>query len=49
MKTAEWQQQGRTVEFFVKLKKTTPFLLFYFWISKYRMGGYFLKTCFLNM
>ena len=48
MKTVEQQQQGRAVEFIVKLKKT-PFLLFYFWINKYRMGGYFLKTCVLNM
>ena len=48
MKTLERQQQGRAIEFIVKLKKA-PFLLFYFWISKYQMGGYFLKTCFLNM
>ena len=48
MKTAERQQQGSAGDFIVKLKKT-PFLLFYFWISKYRMGGYFLKTCFLHM
>ena len=48
MKTVERQQQGSDVEFIVKLEKT-PFLLFYFWISKYRMGVYFLKTYFLNM
>ena len=35
MKTAEWQQQGRAGNFIVKLKRTA-FLLFYFWISKYR-------------
>ena len=48
MKTAEWQQQRRAGDFIVKLKKT-PFLLFYFWTSKYRMGGYFFKTYLLNI
>ena len=35
MTTAEWQQQGRAGNFIVKLKRMA-FLLFYFWISKYR-------------
>ena len=48
MKTAERQQQGRAGDCIVKLKKNTIFTI-YFWISKYRMGVYFLKTCFLNM
>ena len=48
MKTAEWHQQGRSGDFIVKLKKKYTFLPFYVWISEFRMGGYFLKTCFLN-
>ena len=47
MKTAERQQQGRAGGF--KLEKNPSFLPFYLWISKYQMGGYFLKTCFLNI
>ena len=46
MKTAEWHQQGRSGDFIVKLKKNTHFLLFYVWIGEFRMGVYFLKTCF---
>ena len=34
MKTVERQQQGRAVEYIVKLRKKTPFLLIYFWVSK---------------
>ena len=44
MKTAEWHQPGRSGDFIVKLKKKYIFLPFYIWISKFRMGGYFLKT-----
>ena len=43
MNTAEWHQRGRSGDFIVQLKKP-----FYVWISKFRIGGYFLKTCFLN-
>ena len=49
MKTAEWHQRGRSGDFIVKLKKKYTFLPFYVWISEFRMGGYFLKTFFLNM
>ena len=48
MKTAEWHQRGRSGHFIVKLKKKHTFLPFYVWISEFQMGGYFLKTCFLN-
>ena len=48
MRTTEWHQRGRSGDFIVKLKKNKPFLLFYVSISKYRMGCYFLKSCFLN-
>ena len=46
MKAAERHQQGRAGNFIAKLKKPT-FLLFYFWISKYRMGSYFLKYIYI--
>ena len=48
MKTAKWHQQVRSGDFNVKLKKKYTFLPFYVWISKFRMGDYFLKTCFVN-
>ena len=48
MKTAEWHERGRSGDFIVKLKKKYTFLLFDVWISEFRMGCYFLKTCFLN-
>ena len=48
MKTAEWYQRGRSGDFIVKWKKKYTFLQFYVWISEFRMGGYFLKTCFLK-
>ena len=48
MKTAEWHQRGRSGDFIVKLKKKYTFSPFYVWISEFWMGGYFLKTCFLN-
>ena len=49
MKTAEWHQRDRSGDFIVKLNKKYTFLPFYHvWISEFRMGGYFLKTCFLN-
>ena len=48
MKTAEWHQPGRSGDFIVKLKKEYTFLPFYVSISEFRIGGYFLKTCFLN-
>ena len=43
----KWRQQNGTNEV-VKLKKKYTFLPFYVWISEFRMGGYFLKTFFLN-
>ena len=48
----QWKQQNGTskvilVTLLLDLKKYT-FLLFYVWISEFRMGGYFLKTGFLN-
>ena len=48
LKTTEWHQRGRSGDFIVKLKKKYTFLPFYVWISEFRMGGYFLKTCCLN-
>ena len=48
MKTAEWDLRGRSDDFIVILKKKYTFLPFYLWINEFRMGGYFLKTCFLN-
>ena len=48
MKTAEWHQPGRSGDFIVKSKKEYTFLPFYVRISEFRMGGYFLKTCFLS-
>ena len=48
MKTAEWDQRGRSGDFIVILKKKYTFLPFYLWINEFRMEGYFLKTCFLN-
>ena len=42
MKAAEWHLGGRSGDFIVK--KNPPF----HGISKFQMGGYFLKTCFLN-
>ena len=48
MKTAEWHQRGRSGDFIVKLKKKHTFLPFHVWISEFQMGGYFLKTYFLN-
>ena len=48
MKTVERHQQGRSGDFIVKLKKQYTFLPFYVWLSEFRMGGNFLKTCFLN-
>ena len=48
MKTAERHQQGHSGDFIVKLKKEYTFLPFYVWISGFRMGDYFLETCFLN-
>ena len=48
MKTAEWHQQGRSGDFIVRLKKEYTFLPFYVWIREFRMGGYFLKSCFIN-
>ena len=41
-------QRGRSGDIVVKLKKKYTFLPFYVWISECRMGGYSLKTCFLN-
>ena len=48
MNGATQQNQGRSGDFIVKLKKKYIFLPFYIWISEFQMGGYFLKTCFLN-
>ena len=53
MKAAGWQQRGRSSDFIekniqLKLKKINT-LLFYICISELRIGGYFLKTCFLIM
>ena len=48
MKIAEWHQRGRSGDFIVKLKKKYTFIPFYVWINEFQMGGYFLKTCFLN-
>ena len=48
MKTAEGHQRACSGNFIVKLKKKYKFLALYVWISEFRMGGYFLKTCFLN-
>ena len=48
MKIAEWHQRGGSCDFIVKLKKKYTFIPFYVWISEFQMGGYFLKTCFLN-
>ena len=48
MKTAEWHQRGCSGDFIVKLKKKYNFLPFHVCISKFRIGGYFLKTCCLN-
>ena len=48
MNGATKQNRGRSGDFIVKLKKKYTFLPFYVWISEFRMGGYFLKTCFLN-
>ena len=48
MKTVERQQLGRTGDFIINPKKA-PVLLLTFWKSKYRMGGYFWKICFLSM
>ena len=45
---SECHQRSRSGDFIVKLKKKYTFLPFYVWISEFRMGGYFLKTCFLN-
>ena len=44
----ELQQPGQGIGLIVRLRKP-PFWLFYFRISKYHMGGYFLKTCFLKI
>ena len=49
MNGATKQNRGRSGDFIVKLKKKYTFLPFYVWISEFRMGGYFLKTFFLNM
>ena len=48
MNGATKQNRGRSGDFIVKLKKKYTFLPFYVLISEFRMGGYFLKTCFLN-
>ena len=48
MNGATKQNRGRSGDFIVKLKKKYIFLPFYVWISEIRMGGYFLKACFLN-
>ena len=48
MKPAERYQQGSASDFLFKLKKKFFFYYIIYWISKHRMGGYFLKTCFLN-
>ena len=48
MMTAEWHQRGPCIDFIIKLKKKYTFLPFFVWISEILMGGYFLKTCFLN-
>ena len=48
MKTEEWHQQGRAVDFFVKLKENPLFFLFYFWITKYWMGRYSRRLANLN-
>ena len=45
---AEWYQRGHSGDFIVKLKKKYTFSPFYVWTSEFWMGGYFLKTCFLN-
>ena len=39
---------GRSGDFIVKLKKKYTFLSFYVRINEFRMGGYFMKICFLN-
>ena len=44
MNGATKQNRGRSGDFIVKLKKKYNFI----WISEFRMGGYFLKTFFLN-
>ena len=48
MNGATKHNRGRSGDFIVKLKKKYTFLPFYVWISEFRMGGYFLKTFFLN-
>ena len=48
MNGATQQNRGRSGDFIVKLKKKNIFLPFCIWISEFQMGGYFLKTCFLN-
>ena len=48
MRREEWHQRGPSGDFIVKLKKKYTFLPFYICASEFRMGGYFLKTCFLN-
>ena len=48
MNAVEWHQGGHSVDFIVKLKKNCTFLPICVWISEFRLGSYFLKTCFLN-
>ena len=49
----QWRQQNGTnevvlVTLLLNWRKKYTFSPFYVWISEFRMGGYFLKTCFLN-
>ena len=49
--TSEYSRMAPTRssgDFIVKLKEEYTFLPFYVWISEFRLGGYFLKPCFLN-
>ena len=48
MNGATKQNRGLSGDCIVKLKKKYTFLPFYIWIGESRMGGYFLKTFFLN-